>query len=116
MDGFRKSCFEAAKFPSNLIDPGTYNYSLQEYVGKLDEHQNRLFCDDESKAAVDVWELEDQGTGGVLPKSPSKPSDMLINCYLAEFRPECIRTADQVRSKLRFANPQMVKDPLCRFM
>ncbi|KAI9780709.1 MAG: hypothetical protein M1816_002758 [Peltula sp. TS41687] len=116
MDRFLISWFDAAKFPTNLIGSGAYDHSLQKYVGRLNDHQNRLFCD-EPNAAVDVWELEDQGRGGVPPQSSSKSSwpatDQSI--YLTEFQAECIRTAEQVKNKLRFGSPQ-IKDPLCRFI
>lgn len=62
MDQLARSCFDAAVFPKNLIDPWTYDHSLEKYVERLDQNQSRLFYN-ESKAAVEVLELEDQGKG-----------------------------------------------------
>lgn len=58
MNDFVHSCHAAPSYPKNLISPGEYQHSLQNYVSQLDEHNTQLF-DVEDKAALAFWELND---------------------------------------------------------
>lgn len=67
MNDFAHSCNAAQTYPKNLISPGAYQHTLQNYVDHLDQHDRQLF-DVEDEAVLDFWELDDAlaGTGSQL--------------------------------------------------
>lgn len=65
MNQLAQSLFGAADFPKNLIGSWTYAHHLQDYYQLLNQHEDRLFCDDSEPptAAVDLWDWEDPTRG-----------------------------------------------------
>ena len=59
-------CEKALDFPRTLIHDSTYPYSLDLYFNRLNEYEDRLFHDDERRAAVDFSDL-DVGACGLSP-------------------------------------------------
>lgn len=59
MNDFVNSCNAAATYPKNLISPGEYQHSLQNYVDQLDDRERQLF-DVDDKAALDFWDLDNE--------------------------------------------------------
>ena len=59
-------CEKALDFPRTLIHDSTYPYSLDLYFNRLNEYEDRLFHDDEKRAAVDFSDL-DVGACGLSP-------------------------------------------------
>ena len=58
MNDFTHSCDAAATYPKNLLCPGEYQHTLQNYVDHLDSREKDLF-DVEDKAFLDFWDLDD---------------------------------------------------------
>jgi hypothetical protein len=58
MEKFSRSLFDAAKYPGNLITPGTFNYSLLKYAARLDKEKARLFYSSD-EALVHIWKFEE---------------------------------------------------------
>jgi hypothetical protein len=58
-----ESCKQASIFPRNLVRKFTPQHHLIAYFARLDEQAPRLFCED-GKAAVDIWEYDDNVKGG----------------------------------------------------
>ena len=54
------SCEAALEFPRNLVRHDSYEYILNSYHSRLDEHEKRLF-QDESKSTLDFSELDHDG-------------------------------------------------------
>ena len=63
MNDFAHSCNAADTYPKNLISSGAYQHTLQNYVDRLDERDNKLFVDVEDEAVLDFWELDDALAG-----------------------------------------------------
>jgi hypothetical protein len=59
---FMLSCNNAAEYPKNIVYHNVYEYVLDAYSERLDEQQNRLFCED-SKAAVNLRDYDDRVQG-----------------------------------------------------
>lgn len=57
-----ESCNQAATFPRNLVHKLIPQYQLDVYFAHLDDQSSRLFCED-GKAAVDIWEYDDNIKG-----------------------------------------------------
>ncbi len=75
MDDWVNSCHAAATYPQNLISPGEYQHSLQSYQDQLDEREKQLF-DVDSKAALDLWELDDGAASTCSPSNGERsPAD-----------------------------------------
>lgn len=68
MNDFTHSCDAAHTYPKNLISPGEYRHSLQNYVDHLNRSDRHLFVDVDDDAVLDFWELDDgrPGTGSQL--------------------------------------------------
>lgn len=66
MNQLNESCFNSSLFPKNLIIPDTYDHCLKKYFIRLNENQERLFCE-EADAVVDFWQLKHQASGGCRP-------------------------------------------------
>jgi hypothetical protein len=57
-----KSSSEAAAFPKNTIRSNTSQHHLTGYFLKLNEHEERLFCDD-GKAGLNLFEYNENTNG-----------------------------------------------------
>jgi hypothetical protein len=57
-----RSCNEAATFPKNTIRSNTSRHHLEGYFLKLNEHDERLFCED-GEAGLNLFEYDDKTKG-----------------------------------------------------
>lgn len=51
-----RSCETASEFPKNIVYHDTYDHILEGYFNRLNEQEDRLFCD-VSKAKLTIMEL-----------------------------------------------------------
>jgi hypothetical protein len=64
---FSASCASAGLFPTNTVRPTTSRHHLEGFYRRLNEHRNRLFCE-EGKASLDLWEYHDNFRGTLHTK------------------------------------------------
>jgi hypothetical protein len=57
-----RSSSEAATFPKNTIRSNASRHHLEGYFLKLNEHQERLFCDD-GQAGLNLFEYDENTNG-----------------------------------------------------
>jgi hypothetical protein len=57
-----ESCKKAPFFPKNIVLQSTPLHHLESYFIRLEQHARRLFCED-GKAALDIWEYDDNVKG-----------------------------------------------------
>ena len=106
-------CEKALDFPRTLIHDNTYPYSLDLYFNRLNEYEDRLFQDDEGRAALDFSDL-DVGACGLSPYSDSL--EMCTDLYHAVFVHSCEHDMIELGKKLNLAPLPVREDPRCRFV
>lgn len=62
MDQLCIACANHKDYPANILSHNQYNYVIEEYIQKLNEQENRLFCD-EGSAGLDPWEHRGEDSG-----------------------------------------------------
>lgn len=112
MNDFVHSCNAAPTYPKNLISPGEFQHSLQNYVNQLDERDALLF-DVENKAALDFWELDD---GHASTSSPARtwnephPLTSSADFQLTTTKPQ------ELEHHIHFPPLAPRIDPICRYV
>ena len=64
------SCKQSSLYPKNIIRQFTPRHHLRAYYTRLDQQAPRICCED-GKAALDIWEYDDNFKGtmdGIPPK------------------------------------------------
>ena len=65
MEELKVSYKSARNYPLNLIYPNIYHYNMIAYFQRLNGQEDRIFGND-AEAAIDFWELDTRGMGGLL--------------------------------------------------
>ena len=115
MEQFRNSFDAASTYPKNLVHHNGFDYNLDAYVQRLDEHDSRLFCE-ESKASLDFWECDDQGHGMLQFWGLMRPQPLIILSQWIDFRSVCVKRADDLKKHLLIGTLLHRNDPRCRFV
>lgn len=104
------SCCAAAFFPKNIVRSSTSKHHLEGFYKRLNEHKNRLLCED-GRASLDLWEYYDS-FGGTSCETRSK--NALLTAL--EFRNTCISNIFQLKGRLEGDELFTHEDPRSRFM
>lgn len=106
-------CEKALDFPRTLIHDSIFPYSLDVYFDRLNEYEDRLFNNDERRAALDFSDL-DVGACGLSTYSGNH--EMRTDSYNAVFAHSCEHDMIELRKKLNLAPLPVREDPRCRFV
>ncbi len=114
MDRFITSCNASANYPKNLVQHTIYEHTIVSYFQRLNEKEHRLFGD-EAVAALDFWEMDDEGHGG-SPASWFLLARPILTYFDTAFWHTCVRNKTELQKQLRSAFRPGGSDPRCRFM
>ncbi len=105
-------CNDPLRYPQNFADHNVLEYRLASYFEQLNEHEARLFSN-EDDVTLGFRDLESDAKGAL---TLSKSAAIHANNEDTAFWSLPIKSASALRSHLRITCPIRRPDPRCRFL
>ena len=112
MDELIQVCNESRNYPQNLSNSEHLEYVLSSYFQKLNDHQLRLFSNEQDSEVI----CRDLDHAGLSTGGTTRLIHETTNSVSLAFWNTTLRTAASLKSHLGLEPRAKTLDPRCRFM